>query len=639
MCGIAGIIAAGASAPPIDSALLDRMRDLIAHRGPDDLGSYCAPDGRAGLASRRLSIIDLSPAGHMPMPNDDGSLWIAYNGEAYNFAEHRPLLEARGHVFRSRSDTEVILRLYQEFGPDCVHYLRGMFAFAIWDARKGELFMARDRLGVKPLYYAFVPAPHCRDGHFLFASEIKALLLHPGLPRAVDDEGFYHFLTFLTTPPPQTLFKGIFKLPAGHRATLGRDGELRVEEYWDVFDDARVEPGLSEDEYAERLLAKLRESVELRMVSDVPFGVLLSGGIDSSTNTALMAGMMDRPVQTFSIGYHQHESYNEFEFARQVAQRFGADHHETLIGASDFIEFLPRLIYHQDEPIADPVCVPVYFVCKLARESGTIVLQVGEGADELFGGYSHWMAALQLHRGWWQAYGALPRPVRQAALAAAPLQRDGLRYEYMRRGAAGEELFWGGAIAFGEARKRRLLAPGAARRAAGLNSHEVIQPYRRRFDERSPLRDYLLWMSYLDLRFRLPELLLMRVDKMSMATSVEARVPFLDHEFVALAMSIPQKAKLNGGHPKHLLKRAVRGLIPDEIVDRPKQGFRVPVEEWLAESLGAFTRDKLRAFCARTDYFRWEHVEQMLARRDNLAWYLLNFAMWHERWIEGSGGN
>jgi asparagine synthase (glutamine-hydrolysing) len=287
MCGIAGIVAVGDAAPPVDAALLERMREIIAHRGPDDAGSYCSPDGRAGLASRRLSIIDLSSAGHMPKPNDDDGLWIAYNGEVYNFAEHRPMLEARGHVFRSRSDTEVILRLYQEFGPDCVHYLRGMFALAIWDARKGELFLARDRLGIKPLYYAFA------GGQFLFSSEIKSLLLHPSLSPAVDDEGFYHFLTFLTTPPPHTLFQGIFKLPAGHRATLGPDGRLRVEEYWDVFDSARVEPGLSEEDYAERLLAELRQSVRLRMVSDVPFGVLLSGGIDSSVNTALMAELMD----------------------------------------------------------------------------------------------------------------------------------------------------------------------------------------------------------------------------------------------------------------------------------------------------------------------------------------------------------
>jgi asparagine synthase (glutamine-hydrolysing) len=628
MCGIAGIFAPDSAAAPVDGALLDRMREIIAHRGPDDAGSYRSPDGRAGLASRRLSIIDLSPAGHMPMPNDDGSLWIAYNGEVYNFADHRPMLEERGHVFRSRSDTEVILRLYQEFGPDCVHYLRGMFALAIWDARKQELFLARDRLGVKPLYYCFA------GGQFLFASEIKSLLLHPAAARAVNDEAFYHFLTFLTTPPPHTLFQGVYKLPAGHRALIGGDGRLRLDEYWDVFDSARFEPGLSDDDHAARLLAKLRESVRLRMVSDVPFGVLLSGGIDSSTNTALMAELMDRPVQTFSIGYHRHESYNEFEFARRVARHFQADHHETLIGASDFIDFLPRLIYHQDEPIADPVCVPVYFVSRLARDNGTIVVQVGEGSDELFAGYSHWMAALRLHGGAWQAYAALPAPVRRAALAAAAPLRDDLRYEYLRRGTAGEELFWGGAIAFGEERKQRLLAPGARRRAAGLNSHEVIRPYRRRFDERSPLPDYLSWMSYLDLRFRLPELLLMRVDKMTMATSVEARVPFLDHEFVGLAMSIPQRSKLNGGHPKHLLKRAVRGVIPDEIINRPKQGFRVPVEEWLAEGLGTFSRDKLRAFCARTDYFRWEAVEGLLARRDDLAWYLLNFALWHERWIE-----
>ena len=630
MCGICGLLQLPGG-QPVSGELLERMSDLIRHRGPDDAGSYISRDGRVGLANRRLAIIDLSAAGRQPLGNEDGTIWIAYNGETYNFAELRAELQARGHSFRSHSDTEVVVHLYEQYGVECVQRMRGVFALAIWDERQRRLFLARDRLGVKPLYYAFAPDA------FLFASEIKCLLAHPRLARAVDDEAFYHFLTFLTAPAPQTLFKGILKLPPGHRAVVNAEGEIRVEEYWDVFTSAQPDENPGAAEQAERVQAGLRESVRLRMVSDVPFGVLLSGGIDSSINVALMATQMDRPVQTYSIGYKGAavEEFNELHYARKVADRFGADHHEILIGREDLTNFLPDLIYHQDEPIADPVCVPVHYVCKLAKENGTTVVQVGEGADELFGGYRHWLTALRLRRGAWPAFAALPGWARRLTLAAATPLLDDLRREYLRRGAAGEELFWGGAIAFGEGSKRMLLTDSFLRGVRGLSSHQPVQQHRRRFDERCPRPDYLSWMSYLDLHMRLPELLLMRVDKMSMATSVEARVPFLDHEFVELVMGIPQRQKLPHMRPKQLLKQAVRGLIPAEIIDRRKQGFRVPVRQWLAEALGPLAERKLQAFCARTEYLRWPVVAKLVHSQDELVWYLLNFVLWHELWIEG----
>lgn len=641
MCGICGIVTIG-DGPRVDGALLDKMRDTIAHRGPDDAGSWLSPDGCVGLANRRLAIIDLSPAGHQPMSNEacaersrsNGSIWIAYNGETYTYAEHFEPLTRRGHVFRSQSDTEVIVHLYEEYGHDCLHHLRGMFGIALWDESKRELFLARDRLGVKPLYYTLA------DGQFIFGSEIKAILRHPAVKREIDLAAFYHFLTFLTPPAPQTLFKGIYKLPPGHRAVLKADtGEFHVEEYWDVYDTAWYDPQLTERDWTERLRAKLAESVKLRMVSDVPFGVFLSGGVDSTANTALMAAQMDRPVQTFSIGYKDSPDYNEFEWARQAAKHFGTDHHEVQIGVQDFLDFLPKLVYHQDEPIADPVCVPIYFVSKLAKDNGTTVIQVGEGSDELFCGYRHWVDILRLHSGAWKAYSILPRPVKQLALAGSGPALSEVRYEYVRRATDGEELFWGGAEAFGEARKNGLITESVRRAVGGLTSHDVIRSFRKRFEERSPHLDYLSWMGYLDLRLRLPELLLMRVDKMTMATSIEARVPYLDHEFVGLAMSIPQRLKVGEPvQPKQLFKQAVRGLIPDAIIDRPKQGFRVPVTDWMAEALGTFGRGTLQKFCARTDYLRWAVVEKLIDRRDELAWYLLNFALWHEMWIEGEPG-
>ena len=631
MCGICGIVTLG-DGPRVDAALLDTMRDTLAHRGPDDAGSWVSPDGRAGLANRRLAIIDLSPAGHQPMSNESGSIWIAYNGETYTYAQHFAPLKARGHQFRSQSDTEVIVHLYEECGGDCVHQLRGMFGIAIWDEAKRELFLARDRLGVKPLYYTIA------GGQFIFGSEIKAILHHPAVKREIDLAAFYHFLTFLTPPAPDTLFKGIHKLSPGHRAVLKADtGEFRVEEYWDVFDSAAYDAKLTARDWAERLKTALAESVKLRMVSDVPFGVFLSGGIDSTVNTALMAAQMDRPVQTFSIGYKDAPGYNEFEWARAAAAHFKTDHHEVEIGVQEFIDFLPKLVYHQDEPIADPVCVPLYYVAKLAREHGTTVIQVGEGNDELFCGYTHWIDILRLHSGAWRAFTAMPRPARQLAFAGASVALSGVRYEYVRRAVEGEELFWGGAEAFGEARKNGLITESVRRAVGDLSSHDVIRKFRQKFNERSLHHDYVSWMSYLDLHLRLPELLLMRVDKMTMATSVEAREPYLDHEFVGLAMSIPQRLKVGEAiQPKHLFKQAVRGLIPEAIIDRPKQGFRVPVTEWMAEALGTFGRDKLHAFCARTDYLRWPVVEKLVDSRDELAWYLLNFALWHEMWIEGT---
>ena len=630
MCGICGLLQLPGK-EPISLDMLGRMSALISHRGPDDSGTYVSPDQSVGLSNRRLAIIDPSDSGRQPFSNEDGTIWVVYNGETYNYAEIRNDLKRRGHCFHSGTDTEIIVHLYEEYGVNCVQHMRGMFAFALWDQSKRRLFLARDRLGIKPLYYAYTPDA------FLFGSEIKCLLTHPQLKRAVNDEALYHYLTFLTTPAPQTLFKGVFKLPSGHRAIIDSDSHIHVEEYWDVFSGSHDDSSYSDADQAERVVSSLRESVRLRMVSDVPFGALLSGGMDSSTNVSLMAAEMDRPVQTFSIGYKGDNvsDYNEINYARQVADKFGTEHHEVLIGRDDLIRFLPDLIYHQDEPIADPVCVPIYYICKLAKDSGTSVVQVGEGADELFAGYWHWKAVLRLSQGPWQAFGALPKWIRHLTLKAASPMINDIRIEYLRRGTAGEELFWGGAIAFGEDSKQNILTDEFLSRVGGLSSYEVVKKYKRNFDERCPNPDYLKWMSYLDLHMRLPELLLMRVDKMSMATSVEARVPFLDHEFVELVMSISQSQKIPGLRTKHLLKQAVQGLIPDNIIQREKQGFRVPISQWFSDTLGLIAKQKLQDFCHRTDYFHWSIVSKLVHKQDELVWYLLNFVLWHELWIEG----
>jgi asparagine synthase (glutamine-hydrolysing) len=633
MCGVVGALAFSGSRFEITPAYIERMRDTMAHRGPDGAGAWVAPGGRIGLGHRRLSIIDLSSAAAQPMSNDDGALWLSFNGEIYNHAEIRRELQAIGHHHwkTDHSDTEVLLRAFEEWGIDCLERFRGMFAFALWDAKARELWLVRDRIGVKPMYYSI------HHSRIVFASEIKALLEDPEQRRAVHADAFYHYLSFLTAPAPQTLFDGIRKLSPGTWLRVRESGEVTERRYWDVWDHVAPLEGVGEAEICARLLEGLRDSVRLRKVSDVPVGVFLSGGIDSSTNTALFSEGEPTPVKTFSIGYQgDYQSYrNELHYAREMAARVGADHHERLLSLDELIAFLPTMVHLQDEPIADPVCFPVYSVSKLARDDGVIVCQVGEGADELFFGYPQWRTALDLQR---LDDLPVPRSLKRLGLSALRLVRrdQGFRYEWLRRGALGVPVFWGGAEAFTEEQKRRLIGPQMRRLIGAGSSWEVIAPIRERFDKAAWDRSHLNWMTYLDLRMRLPELLLMRVDKMSMGVGLEARVPFLDHRFVELVMSIPARAKLGDGSPKYLLKKSVRGLIPDRLIDRRKQGFGVPVYEWFFGKLGEAACVELERFCADTGFLDLAEVRRLLRSPQRaLGWYLLNFALWHRRYVAG----
>jgi asparagine synthase (glutamine-hydrolysing) len=631
MCGIVGTLIFDSSSGQVNAEQLTRMRDTMTHRGPDGAGTWISNDGKVGLGHRRLSIIDLSAAATQPMSNEDGSLWISFNGEIYNHAEIRLELEKSGrHRWKTdHSDTEVVLHAFEEWGINCLQRFRGMFAFGLWDARRRELWLVRDRIGVKPLYYS------THHGRINFASEIKALLEDVEQERAVCEVALFHYLSFLTTPSPQTLFSGISKLAGGTWLRIHADGQIEEHRYWDVWSHTQPLTGHSDEEIAERVLAELRESVKLRKVSDVPVGVFLSGGIDSSTNTALFSEGECSPVKTFSIGYRgQYQSYeNELGYARQMAAQVGAEHYETLLDVDDLINFLPQMVWLQDEPIADPVCVPVYYVSKLARDNGVVVCQVGEGADELFCGYPQWKTALMLQR---LDDLAVPRFAKHAALAALRGlgREDTFRYEWLRRGATGKPVFWGGAEAFTEAQKQRLLSPRMRKKFEGRTSWEAVVSIRKRFDESAWERSPLHWMTYVDLNMRLPELLLMRVDKMSMGVGLEARVPFLDHKFIELAMSIPQTVKTRHGTLKHILKKAVRGLIPDNLIDRKKQGFGVPVYEWFFDKLGAYARKELDFFCAQTDFLDREQVFRLLDSGNGpQAWYLLNLALWWKQHV------
>lgn len=631
MCGIVGAFSFSNNGFSVDERYLKRMSDKIAHRGPDGDGFWVSQDKRVGFAHRRLSIIDLSPAAAQPMSNEDGSLWITFNGEIYNHADIRAELEKiGGHKWRTNhSDTEVVLHAFEQWGIDCIHKFRGMFAIGLWDSRKEELWLVRDRIGVKPLYYSF------HDGRVVFASEIKALLEDPGQKRVINEEALFHFLSFLTAPAPQTLFSGINKLPCATWLRISRDGSSRENRYWDPFDAATDFTGVPEEDVSARLIAELRTSVKLRKVSDVPVGVFLSGGIDSSTNAVLFSEGESRPVKTFSIGYKgDYASYrNELEYARKVADMVKADHHELLLSQEDMLEFLPRMVFLQDEPIADPVCVPVYYVSKLARDNGVIVCQVGEGADELFCGYPGWRDAIKF-----QNYGQFPIPnmFKRGALAAlgALGQDSKARHEWLRRNIAGQPIFWGGAEAFTHSHKLRLLSGRLRKKFENFTSWEAIKPIHERFLSKAHNPTPLKWMTYLDLNLRLPELLLMRVDKMNMGVSLEGRVPFLDYKFVEFAMGVPDTLKLRDGTLKYILKRAVADVLPAEIINRPKQGFGMPVYEWFFDRLGETAQQKVGAFLDKTDFFDRDEVNALMAGGHGpQAWYILNFAMWWEEYF------
>jgi asparagine synthase (glutamine-hydrolysing) len=632
MCGIVGAMRFRSPGMAIGAPYITRMREAMRHRGPDGSGIWTSPDASVGLGHRRLSIIDLSPAAAQPMADDSGRLHIVFNGEIYNHRELRTELEATGK-YRWRtdhSDTEVVVHAFREWGIDCVHRLVGMFAFALWDDASTELWLVRDRIGIKPLYYSI------HHGRLVFASEIKALLEDPEQNRAVNEESLFHFLSFLTTPAPDTLFQGIRKLPSGTWMRVRHDGGLEQRRYWDALDHIEDLSRAGEGEIAKGLLSKLREAVALRKVSDVPVGVFLSGGVDSSTNVALFTEGAVGPVHTFNIGYvGDHASYrNETPYARLVAGMLGTCHHERLLTLDDLQAFTPDMAYLQDEPIADPVCVPLYYVSRLARENGVTVCQVGEGADELFCGYPRWQTALRV-----QKLAGLPVPAacKKAGMTLLRLagQGRGLACEGLRRDLAGQPVFWGGAEAFTDREKRTLLSPRLRREFEGQTSWQPLEAVWQRFNSAAADVSPLNWMTYLDLNIRLPELLLMRVDKMSMGTSVEVRVPFLDHRIVQFALGIPPAIRAKNGELKYILKRAVRGLIPESIIRRPKQGFAVPLTEWLSGSLGETVKNEVLGFVRRTTYFDGDAVERELARPRKHHWYLYNLALWWRTFIAG----
>ncbi|HKS43357.1 MAG TPA: asparagine synthase (glutamine-hydrolyzing) [Blastocatellia bacterium] len=625
MCGIAGMFEPETRMSATERReTLKRMCDRIEHRGPDDEGFYV--EGGVALGMRRLSIIDLF-TGHQPISNEDGSVWIVFNGEIYNYREIRDLLISRGHTFQTESDTEVIVHLYEDEGEACVERLRGMFAFAIYDKRERKLFIARDRVGVKPLHYAVVA------GGIVFGSEIKSLLQHKAVNREVNFEAISDFFSYGYVPDPHSAFRGIEKLPPGHTLTF-KDSRLTTRCYWDFdYPERNREPVREESYYIERLRELLAESVRLRLVSDVPLGAFLSGGIDSSTVVAMMAREMGRPVKTFSIGFTE-ASFDELEYARITARRFNTEHHEFVV-TPDVCNIVEEIVWHHDEPFADVSSIPTYIVSKMAREHVTVALS-GDGGDELFAGYERYLVDSERAK-----FERVPRFIRRGVMLplSRALPRGAYGKNFLRNIALdSDERYVDSLSHFHEEKKRGLLSTEFLN---AIKGHDSSQEFRRIYNSPAS-RERVDHLLYLDSKTYLPGDIMTKVDRMSMAHSLEAREPLLDHKLIEFVAQIPASLKLRGAETKSILKRAIRGLIPDEIIDRKKQGFDVPIQHWFKKDLRAMLLDTLTGSRARQrGYFKPGAVEAILdehmrGRRDNSRhlWGLLTLELWHHQFID-----
>lgn len=626
MCGICGIMTFSPAAE-IARDEVRRMNEAIIHRGPDEDGFYHGE--QIGMAMRRLSIIDLS-SGQQPIGNEDGTVWIIFNGEIYNYLELRRDLESRGHRFKTKSDTEAIVHAYEEFGVECPAKLNGMFGFAIWDTRNRSLFLARDRLGKKPLYY------YAGNDRLVFGSELKSILQSQHVPRRVSPEALDLYLTYEYVPAPHTIFAGIKKLPAGHSLLIRRDGKTELRRYWDLH---FRENGYHAAELQQGLVDLLQDAVKIRLMSDVPLGAFLSGGIDSSCVVALMARVMDQPVKTFSIGFEE-GSYNELEYARAIARHYKTDHKEFIL-RPNALELTEKLVKHLDEPLGDFSIFPTYLVSKMAREHVTVVLS-GDGGDELFAGYDTYVADWMYRK-----YRMLPSFLRHGlvqpfARLLPPTEKKKGPINKIKRFVEGtqypedlQHVRW--MIFLAEREKQQLYGEALHDIDIRRGAHDFIRGHFQNADS----RDYINRQLYVDIKTYLCDDIMVKVDRMSMAASLEARAPFLDYRVVEYAATIPSALKLQGQQTKWILKEAMKGLLPPPIVKRGKEGFSIPIKNWLKEELRPMMLDVLSpARLKRDGFFNAEYVQRLvdehLAGAENHShrlWALTVFGIWREQYL------
>ncbi len=619
MCGIAGQV--NVDGRPVDRRTLEAMALRLRHRGPDDGGVYA--DGSVGLAHQRLSIVDLSPAGHQPMCNEDGTLWIVFNGEIYNFQELRQELNDE-HTFRSRTDTEVILHLYEEYGLNCLSKLRGMFAFAIWDAPRRRLVLARDRVGKKPLFYSV------SERGMTFASELKALLAD-GAARDVDPLAVHDYLTFQYVPGPRTIFHDIKKLKPGHLLVY-EEGKATESAYWTL--DYEPKTQLTEAECVQQFRALLDESVRLRMISDVPLGAFLSGGVDSSSVVAVMSRLSPAPVRTFSIGFKE-AAYNELDYARLVAAKFRTEHHEFIVEPKA-IDILSTLVKVYDEPFADSSAIPTYYVSQLSRQFVTVVLN-GDGGDELLAGYGRYaLGSIDRLADRWLS--GPTRTLLGEIVASLPAGLGRIRNRLERVLAPFSRAYLSRVCYFSPSEKRAMYSSEFSEMVGEEDSYGLLVEW----FESAQASDLLDRLLAVDTRSYLPDDLLVKVDRATMAHALEGRSPLLDHRLLEFAATLPMKMKVNHGISKYLMKRAMRGILPDAVLDRPKMGFGVPIDQWFRGPCREFLRDILLSAKARTrGYFAPKTIERMVEahqRQDANFGYrlyaLLMLELWHREYAD-----
>jgi asparagine synthase (glutamine-hydrolysing) len=630
MCGIAGMVSFNKH---VESSLLQSMANIMSHRGPDGEGIWISSDQRVGFSHRRLSIIDLSEKANQPMHDNKRRGTIVFNGEIYNSPERRTeLLKEGASFFTDHSDTETLLQGYLTWGEKkLLKRINGMFAFVIYDRKHQKIIMARDRVGIKPLYYI-----ETGDG-VVFASEIKALLLYPNIKAELDKESFFHYLSLRAIPSPKTLFKGIKKLnPGGYIIIDLNSHKIKKESYWDPVKDSD-KSNITLNQAADRLEELLYSSGKLRMISDVPVGVFLSGGIDS---TYLLKIVSDNAanLSSFTVSYPGHEEYNEDHIASSFAATVGTLHHDVRIDQELYVDALGEVTYYQDEPIAAPVCTSVYFLSRAAKMAKVPVILTGEGADELFIGYRKWVSVRNLQRINNLMYAPIKTAINKPAfyLLSKFLPTFNRYPEFIRRAGENQPLFWSGSIDFSESSKMKLIGPEIKKAGMGINDtyYNVIQPLRNKFLENADPNDITGWMSYMDLKFRLPELMLMRLDKMGMAFSIESRVPYLDHRIIEFVMGLPSKYRCaSGSETKPLLKSVMSRKMDNDFVYRKKMGFGAPLYEW-RDSMGEYFFPRLKKFAEITGLFDADYLKLLLDSNGRLYFNLVNFMLWYLIFIE-----
>lgn len=627
MCGICGKLEF-APEKRVPVSLLKNMADAIRHRGPDDDGFYSA--GQVGFGFRRLSIIDLK-GGHQPLSNEDDTIWIVFNGEIYNYQDLRGELTAKGHVFKTKTDTEVIVHLYEEYGPDCVAKLRGMFGFALWDSKTSTLFLARDRVGIKPLYY------YVADGFLAFGSEIKAILADPAVRREVDPQVIDQFLTYYYVPGRQTLLRNVFKLEPGHSLTV-KDGNVEIRRYWDLDFSAASEHHPSNG-YEQQLVELLDQAVQLHMISDVPVGFLLSGGIDSTAMLSFAAEKTDKPISTYTVGFSSQGVIDERPFARLAAERYGSKHYEISMSSEEFAAFLPRYVWHMEEPVVEPPAVALYYVSKLASQYVKVLIS-GEGGDEAFAGYQNYRNTF-----WFETakkyFGPLRGPIGQSMGALGqlfgsrvlsmygPRMNMDLADYYLSRSSTPFQFF--------NQANGGFYSQDMTQRVSKDSSIDVL----RRFHSNGATYGLLEKMLYVDTKTWLPDDLLVKADKMTMANSVELRVPFLDHKILEFAARLPRNQKIRGLTMKYIAKKALAKHVPAEILHRRKAGFPVPYDTWLRNDLRVWVNEILLApETLSRGYFQKKSVEDLVQRYQAGAGYskeifaLIVLELWHRAFID-----